>query len=462
MTDVEGFGAELADFRRRVDELEVARSLPADERLLSLDAALIELRHVAEVLWPRYEELMAAGRRSGARGDGQEQQFLRSLFHRLPVPVVVLDKDAVVRRLNVAATLLFGVRAGYAAGRSLTGSLTHEGRPVLRTQVAAVARGEGARSLRVRLLHPEAAPGGRGSGNGPEGGGGPKSPDGRNGGGVRNGGSGGGARNGGSGTGGVDSGGSPHTDLRVTLTALSAPQDARSGVLAVFQPVVANPEGYATAEVPPVEPVTAAAPDLDEMSRHSELLDLVDDMTSALLTAERTPDAVAASAASVLHERFADWVVVDVGGRDALRRAVVLGPDEGVRKAIMRQDPRSAPLVKDAAENGTAALQARADDSEAFGVDVGGSAVLIRAGVGSLICVPLSKERRQGAYGDADDDEGSSGVSAGSGDGGADASHGRTCGVLTLFRTGRGRVFELSEAGALQRIARHIALAMGG
>ncbi|MCH6163436.1 PAS domain-containing protein [Streptomyces marispadix] len=437
MTDVEGFGAELADFRRRVEELLAARSLPDGERLLSLDAALIELRHVAEVLWPRYEELMAAGRRSGTRSDGQEQQLLRSLFHRLPVPVVVLDKDAVVRRLNLAATQLFGVRAGYAAGRSLTGSLTHEGRPVLRTQVAAVARGEGARSLRVRLLHPDAAPGGRGTGNGRDGGSDPDGGKGRNDG------------SGGNGPGGADTGGSPHMDLRVTLTALSAPQDARSGVLAVFQPVVASPEGY-TADVPPAEPDTTAAPDLDEMSRHSELLDLVDDMTSALLTSERAPEAVAARAASVLHQRFADWVVVDLGDRDALGRAVVLGPDERVREAIMRQDPRSAPLVKDAVENGTAALQARADDLEAFGFDEGGSAVLIRAGVGSLICVPLSTGRRPGAYGAEGD----------GGDGGA-GGQGRTCGVLTLFRTGRGRVFELSEAGAVQRIARHIALAMG-
>ncbi|WP_314174346.1 PAS domain-containing protein [Streptomyces winkii] len=380
MTDVEGFGAELADFRRRVEELRAARSLPEEEHQPSLDAALFELRHVAEVLWPRYEELAAAGRRSGSRDEGHEQQLLRAVFQGLPVPVVLLDRDAVVRRLNSAAAQLFGVRAGYAAGRSLTGSLTHDGRPLFRTQVAATARGEGARSLRVHLLHP-AAPG---------------------------------------------PGETAHTTLRVTLTGLHTPQDARSAVLGVFQPVVEGQEGPAPAEVTPLDARTAPVPDLDEVSQLTGLLDLVDDVAAGLLAEDGPPERVAERAASVLRERFADWVIVDVGGKDALARAVVLGPDEALRAALAEQDPFSAPVVVEAVEQGTSTLQARTEDSGAFGWDGTGSAVLVRAEAGSLVCAPLPESQ----------------------------------GVLTLFRRRSGRAFQLAEASAVERMARHIALAL--
>ncbi|WP_324618395.1 hypothetical protein [Streptomyces sp. RTd22] len=60
MSRAQDFGADLTDFRRRVDELRTARALPSQERLSVLDAALFELQHVVDVLWPRYEELAAA------------------------------------------------------------------------------------------------------------------------------------------------------------------------------------------------------------------------------------------------------------------------------------------------------------------------------------------------------------------------------------------------------------------
>jgi hypothetical protein len=426
MTGVEDFGSELSDFRRRVEELHAARSLPEAERLLSLDAALFELRHVTQVLWPRFEELAAAGRRSSKRDDGHEQQLLRSLFHQLPVAVVLLDKDAVVRRMNAAATQLFGLRAGYAAGRPLTGSLTHEGRPLIRTQVAAVGRGEGARSLRVHLLHPASAGKGGGQSDGKGDGKGTGKSDGK------------GASAEAAGT----EGAAAHTALRVTLTPLRAPQDARSGVLAVFQPVLSGTGGPA-ADVPPVEPgPPAAPPELGEISRHVELLDLVDDMAAALLTAEGPREAVAERAASVLHERFADWVIVDLAGPDALLRAVVLGPDDDVREALLQQDPATVPLVTEAVEQGTRTLQARAEDPGAFGWEGTGSAALVRAGAGSLICVPLTgelpREQRPGTH----------------------SGPGSVIGALTLFRTERERAFELAEAGAVERVARHIAFAL--
>ncbi|MGO4428136.1 PAS domain-containing protein, partial [Streptomyces sp. MCAF7] len=185
------YGAELADFRGRVAELQTARALPAQERLAVLDAALIELQHAAEVLWPRYERLAADDlARGGGRTDPREQQLLRALFQRLPVAVVLLDRDCVVRRMNDLAAQLFRTRPGYAAGRPLTDSLRPGGRAVLRSQVAAVARGEGGRGLVVRLPWP----------------------------------------------------GSDGTTLRVTLAALHPPGEPYPAVLAAFQPMAEDAE----------------------------------------------------------------------------------------------------------------------------------------------------------------------------------------------------------------------------
>ena len=399
MADVEEYGAELADFRRRVDELRTARTHAPTDRSAALDAALFELQHAAEVLWPRYEELAAAGKRAGGHGDAHEQQLLRALFQRLPVAVVLMDGDAVVRRMNMAATQLFGLRAGYAAGRALTGSLAHEGRAKFRSQAAAVSRGEGARSVRVDLLRPPEP---------------------------------------------ADGAGRRNDALRVTLTALRPPQERRNAILAVFQTAGEGPTAPAVSGAPPVQQDTPR-PDPDDMTRQAELLDLVDDMAASLLSAPPVPEAVAAVAADVLHGRFADAVVVDLGDkRHTLTRSAVRAGTGEVRGAISAQCPATAPLVVEAVERGSGGLQVRLEDPEAFGRDDSGTPVLVRAGVSSLICAPM-------ATGD-----GPEAARPNASDNGA----GTVVGALTLLRTGSRRAFELAEAGAVDRMARHIALAL--
>ncbi|WP_425472833.1 PAS domain-containing protein [Streptomyces botrytidirepellens] len=318
MSRAQDFGAELTDFRRRVEELRTARALPSQERLSLLDAALFELQHVVDVLWPRYEELTAASRVSpGGRADPHEQQLLRALFQRLPIPVVLLDRESVVRRMNFAATQLFNTRAGYATGRPLASSLRRDGQAALRSQVAAVARGEGGRSLTVHLSQP-----------GPDG------------------------------------------TLRVTLAALRPPGEPQAAVLAAFQPDRGVPVAASSAPLPPpraagkdgrksgrdgkdVVDGVLAQPDLAEVTRHAELLDLVDDMATALLRvtlAGGGPEEVLGRAAELLHGRFADWVIADLAedGTGTPRRMVTLGPPEaaGERTAsLAEQDPAGCPLV---------------------------------------------------------------------------------------------------------------------
>ena len=331
MTQAEDdFGEELADFVRRVGELRAARARPAGEQSVILDAALFELEHVAGLLWPRYEQ-MAAGSAVPSPAERQERQLLKALFQRMPLPVALVDRETVVRRLNFAATGLTGVRAGYATGRPLAALLTPGDRAAFRSQAAAVARGEGDRGLTVRLQQ------------------------------------------------------RPDEPLLATLTVLRPPDEPRPAVLVVFQ--AGSVRGSGATPRPP------RVPDLAESTRHAELMDMVDTMASTLLQLPpgvRT--SVLAEAAGVLCGRFADWIVADLvdGG---LRRVTCLGPSDPASGALLRamaeQDPADCPVVLEAARAGNGALQVQPEDVEGFGHDPSGTPILARAEVSSLMCVPL-------------------------------------------------------------------------
>ncbi|MFC3574213.1 GAF domain-containing protein [Streptomyces yaanensis] len=365
MAQTDEFSEELADFVRRVAELKAARSVPAGDLPSVLDAAIFELDHVAGRLWPWYERVSAGAPASAGGGERQEQQLLKALFQRIPVPVALVDRETVVRRMNFAATAFTGVRAGYATGRPLTGMLTHAERAAFRSQTAAVARGEGDRSLTVRLQQDPAAP------------------------------------------------------VRATLAALRPSGEPRTAVLVVLQP--ADARGPTRQHAP-----AGGIPSLAETTRHAALMDLLDAMTTALLTAPA--DAVLERAAGVLHGRFADWVVADAGAARPIRTAV-LAPSAEEAAALAAQDPAECPLVVEAARGGSTALQLRPEDPEAFGRDASGAPVLVRANVTSLLCVPLT-------------------------------AGGTVHGVLTLFRSGARLAFSMAEAQAMDMMSRHMALAM--
>ncbi|MFI7319793.1 PAS domain-containing protein [Streptomyces venezuelae] len=369
MPQMEEFGEELADFLRRVAELKSARSVPAGDLGTVLDAALFELDHVAAQLWPTFERLAVNGQWDDSTADRDEQRLLRSLFQRMPLPVALVDRETVVRRMNFAATGLTGVRAGYATGRPLTGFLMHADRVAFRTQTAAVARGEGDRSLNVHLQQ------------------------------------------------------SPGTPVRATLTALRPGAEPRTAVLVVLQPTKDHAQQRPSVQGP--------APDLGEASRHAAQLDLMDAMTTALLSAPAGDGAaVLEAAAGVLHGRFADWVIADAGAA-RLRRTTVLGPPDAPVADVLTQDPAACPLVVEAARGGAASLQVRPEDPDAFGRDASGAHVLVRAEVTSLLCVPLTAR-----------------------------THGPVEGVLTLFRSGARLAFSMAEARAVDVMSRHIALAL--
>ncbi|MEV0227589.1 PAS domain-containing protein, partial [Streptomyces sp. NPDC050704] len=285
MAQTEEFGEELADFVRRVAELKAARSVPQNDLPTVLDAAIFELDHVADQLWPWYERLTATGGSNATSNDRPEQQLLKAIFQRLPLPVALIDRETVVRRLNFAGTNFTGVRAGYATGRPLTGFLAHADRIAFRSQTAAVARGEGDRSLTVHLQQRPAVP------------------------------------------------------VHATLTGLRPSGEPRTAVLVVLQP--------AGTRVPSAEGGPGPVPDLGETTRHAALMDLLDAMTTALLAEPaKTRAAVLERASRVLRGRFADWVVADEGAARLLR-TTVLGPaDQPDLRAedLAAQDPAACPL----------------------------------------------------------------------------------------------------------------------
>ncbi|EPH42331.1 PAS domain-containing protein [Streptomyces aurantiacus] len=329
MAESERFSEDLADFVRRVAELKASRAVPSGDLRTMLDAALFELDHVAERLWPGLERLVNNdGPAAGARAAREEQRLLRTVFQRFPLPVALVDGETVVRRMNTAATDLTGVRGGYATGRPLAGFLTPSDRSAFRSQAAAVARGEGDRSMTVRLQR------------------------------------------------------RPGLPVRATLTGLRPGDEPRTVVLVVLQPPGTRdplPRG-----------VRGRAPDLAEATRHAELLELADAMTVTLLTgAPGDPATVLARVAEVLHGRFADWVIADEGTA-APRRRAVLGPEGGPVADVLAQDPADCPLVLETARCATSTLQVRPDPPDSFGRDASGAPVLVRANVTSLLCVPLA------------------------------------------------------------------------
>ncbi|MDX3644994.1 PAS domain-containing protein [Streptomyces sp. MB09-02B] len=365
MTQTDEFGEELADFVRRVAELKAARSVPRGDLPTVLDAAFYELDHVADQLWPWYERLTASGPAGGTSPAAQEHPLLRAVFQSLPLPVLLVDRETVVRRLNQAATAFTGVRSGYATGRPLSGFLAHSDRGAFRSQAAATARGEGDRSLNVHLQQ------------------------------------------------------RPSLPVRATLTKLRPGSgEPRNTVLVVLQPA-----GHRMPTVEPLRPL----PNLTETTRHAALMDLVDAMTTALLTAP--PGTALDRAARVLHGRFADWVVADTT-TPGLARSTVLAPSEEEAKLLVSQDPATCPLVVTAARGGSPALQIRPADPAAFGHDGSGAPVLVKADVTSLLTVPLAPPQDP------------------------------VKGVLTLFRSGARLAFSMAEAQVMDTMSRHIALAM--
>ncbi|THA28652.1 PAS domain-containing protein [Streptomyces sp. A1277] len=310
----------------RVRELRAARAHPPAEYPVLLDAALVELEHAVETLRPARDE--------PPRPPGTKATYpFKDVFERLPWAVVLMDEQTVVRRLNPAAVELTGLPPQYAAGRPLAATLRPADRAALRSHAAAVARGEGDRSLPVRLQR------------------------------------------------------LPDSPLHATLTALDMPGECRKDVLLTLTPSAGPPPVPAVREPGPSEPSAVV--------RQAELTALLDRTDRLLLSCggQEDPAATLGAAAGLLRDGLADWALLDLGPARAPARVAVHGPaapdDPGLEKAFLQQDPRACPVAAEVTASGAAAVEQLTDDLDRLGTDDEGAPLTVRADVTSLLCVAL-------------------------------------------------------------------------
>lgn len=338
MSQSDDFGSDFQDFVVRVEELRASRTGPTADHSVLLDAALLELQHIVETMGPAFEEFSVRGTRASSAVQAELRLF-KAIFEHLPLPVALVDSDTVVRRVNEAAVALTGVPAGFAAGRQLGGFLRTGDRAALRSQVAAVARGEGSRSLTVHLQQ------------------------------------------------------EPEHPLHVSLSDLSLPREPGTAVLVTLRPAAdADPLFAGSGAVGP----SAAQPDA---VLQAELTDLLDRTTGTLLSGGAdTSNELLTAVAAELCEQLGDWAVLDLtAATGSLRRSAVLGlggsTDTTLEKAVTHQDPYGCKVVAEAAATGFASLFVRPDDLDCLGSDDSGASLCVRADVTSLLVLPLTSNR---------------------------------------------------------------------
>lgn len=310
----------------RVRELRAARAHPPADYPVLLDAALAELEHVVEGLGRARDERP----RPPA---GKVTYAFKAVFEQLPWPVVLMDEETVVRRVNPAAVELTGLPQEYAAGRPLAATLRPADRAALRGHAAAVARGGGGRSLAVRLQR------------------------------------------------------LPDSPCHATLTGLDVPGGRKRDVLLTLMPPAGPPSAPAVREPGPSEPSAVVS--------QAGLTALLDRTDRLLLSCggHTDPAATLGAAAGLLRDGLADWVLLDLGPAHAPARVAVHGPaipdDPGLEKAFLQQDPRSCPVVAEVTASGAAVVEQLADDLARLGADDEGVPLMVRADVASLLCVAL-------------------------------------------------------------------------
>lgn len=314
----------LPDLVARARELRAARDHPPAEYPVLLDAALVELDHAIEALRRQAEDPSEPSRTPGAKAAPHP---FKAIFDHLPWPVILTDGQTVVRRLNRAAAELTGLHPGYAAGRPLAALLRPADRAAFRAHAAAVAGGEGGRSLPVRL---------------------PGLPDG---------------------------------PVYATFTGIEAPGERGQDVLVVLAPgPFASGRPADRAEPSAVVRQAELTALLDRTAR--ALLDREPSEAALGAVAGLLRDGLADWALLDLGPPD-EPVRIAVHGPPA--------PDDArLEKAFLRQDPRACPVSAEVMASGAAAVEHLTDDLDRLGTDEDGAPLMARADVTALLSVALA------------------------------------------------------------------------
>ncbi|WP_159941521.1 MULTISPECIES: GAF domain-containing protein [unclassified Nocardiopsis] len=342
-----GLQREITALGERISALRNTHTMYPDDARSTAEAALAELEYAERLLGDAGSELASAHAHPGPRRqgeDGGDRALLRAVFQELSVPVVLLDHEGYIRRINNAGAARLGSAPGYLTGKPFAHFVDLRKRAAMRSWLAAVLRGEGSTSLESRLAQRGWA-----------------------------------------------------EDVHLTLTRLELPTEPHPLVLVAMSPPMngAEEEGPAPLE-PEVEDqvVVLAARRLDVLTRMTRLL-----LRSAGPGGAGKPLALA-DAAELLADSYADWVVVDVcdlpTGPEAARRAVVAGPVDAPaeqEEAVTEAAPGASDIPGEVLRRGQSLLFPLIEDEGVLGHAASGAPLLAMLGAGSLLSVPLRGSR---------------------------------------------------------------------
>lgn len=334
---------EITALSDRVAALSSTHAMYPDDAESTAEAALAELEYAERLLSQAGGDLARAhAARSGPRrnNDDGERALLRAVFNELSVPVVLLDQEGYIRRINNAGAAQLGSASGYLTGKPLAHFVDLRKRATMQSWLAAVLRGDGPASLESRLAQRGWA-----------------------------------------------------EDVHLTLTRLELPTEAHPLVLVAMSPPMngGDEEGPAPLE-PEVEDqvVVLAARRLDVLTRMTRLL---------LRGSGPNTSLVLTDAAELLADSYADWVIMDVcdlPDPGVARRDVVAGPEdvpEGLHELLDTASPSNTDIPGEVLSRGQSLLFPLIEDEGVLGHDPSGAPILGLLGAGSLLSVPLRGSR---------------------------------------------------------------------
>jgi serine phosphatase RsbU (regulator of sigma subunit)/PAS domain-containing protein len=362
-----------ARLKARGDALRQAAALPGAGLRPLLEAAFAELDGAVAALSDADDRPASELSGEPEGGPYAERRLLQAVFQQVPVPLFLLGLDGTVRRANSAAGRLVGSGPGYPTGKPFTAFIDLPARAAVQSQVAAVVRTGGIRTLRCGVLTADGV-----------------------------------------------------AECGVAAGPVRVRGDAGQLIVAVGAPWV-EPE-------PEPEPPDGDQPADRALRSAIRRLDLVTSATRILAENVKHSESVTMQRFARLLARELDaWLVLDVERHQRLRRQLAVGPEDQpsdeLARAVAAVDPPDGSAPAQVHESGHSLLVAHAEEPGLLGDGPDGLPLLMRLGVTSVLCVPLSDgEQRYG--------------------------------VLTLARLAGHGHFGLAEAGLAEELGEQLALAM--
>ena len=337
---------EITALSERIAALRDTHTMYPDDGQSTAEAALAELEYAERLLKEAGSRLARAhtdppGQRRP--NDDGDRALLRAVFTELSVPVLLLDHEGYIRRINNAGATRLGSGPGYLTGKPFVHFVDLRRRAAMRSWLAAVVRGDGDADLESRLAQRGWA-----------------------------------------------------EDVHLTLTRVELPTEPNPLVLVAMSPPMngGEEEGPAPLETEVEDQVVVlAARRLDVLTRMTRLL-----LRSAGPGGAGEPLALT-DAAGLLADSYADWVIVDVCDLPdprATRRAVVAGPPDATdeqRGEVAGAVPEDDGIPGEVLGRGQSLLFPLIEEEGVLGRASSGAPLLSVLGAGSLLSVPLRGSR---------------------------------------------------------------------